>query len=90
MAEKTTVQRVLDIIADQIGERPDNISPAHEMQIDLNCDSLDLVEIMMAMETEFEIEIDDDQFIPLVTVQQVIDHIAEVVAGVTRPTGEPK
>lgn len=85
MAEKTIPERVLDIIAGQIGDVAANIAPGDELLNDLYCDSLDYVEIMMALETEFEIEIDDDQFLPLITVQQVINH----VAGICTPAGEP-
>lgn len=54
---------------------PEGIKPEHKLYADLMCDSLDIIEIMMALEEEFGIRIDDDEFMKLATVQQVIDHI---------------
>lgn len=71
----TIETRIKKLLAEQIGEHPDNISNTHELLAHLGFDSLDIVEIMMAMEQEFAIDIDDDQFIALKTVQQVIDHV---------------
>lgn len=78
MAEKTIQQSVINILAGQIGVSTDNIKPDQKLVSDLRRDSLDLVEILIELEVEFGIEIDDDQFITLTTVQQVIEHVAGI------------
>lgn len=71
-------QRILKIVAKTLDSNPATIQPEHELRQDIGCDSLDCVEIMMALENEFNIEIDDDKFATLKTVQQVIDYIVDV------------
>lgn len=53
-------QRVNRIIADQLFIKTDEIAPKHNLMIDLGADSLDLVEIIMALEEEFDMEIPDE------------------------------
>lgn len=79
MTTATLEQRVTKIIAEQVGIEPEQIKPESELAFDLGFDSLDLVEGAMHLEEEFKINIDDDQFIQLKTVQQVIDHVRELV-----------
>lgn len=71
-------QRILKVLAETLDSNPATIKPEHELKQDIGCDSLDCVEIMMALEEEFEIEIDDDKFEKLTTVQHVIDYVAGV------------
>ena len=71
-------KRVINVISNQIGESVDYVQPEKELKQDLNCDSLDCVEIMIGLEEEFNIELNDDAFLKLVTVQNVIDHILDV------------
>lgn len=78
----TIEARVKKIIAEQTGLAPDDIEHDHELVAGLGCDSLDIVELMMALESEFEINISDDAFCELKTVQQVIDHV-HTLKGVT-------
>lgn len=78
----TIEARVKKIIAEQTGLAPDDIEHDYELVAGLGCDSLDIVELMMALESEFEINISDEAFCDLKTVQQVIDHI-NTRAGVT-------
>lgn len=83
MSTNTLDQRVIRCIAEQLGDaEPHEIHPDHELAQDLGCDSLDIVELAMALEAEFDLRIDDERFGQLSTVQQVIDHVAEL-AGVT-------
>lgn len=71
-------QRILKVVSKTLGDNHGSLQPEHELKQDIGCDSLDCVEIMMALENEFEIEIDDDKFEKLTTVQDVIDYVAGV------------
>ncbi|HKI69095.1 MAG TPA: acyl carrier protein, partial [Verrucomicrobiae bacterium] len=53
MAEKTIEQRVKDIIVEQLGVKPDQVTPDAKFIEDLGADSLDTVELVMALEEEF-------------------------------------
>ncbi len=57
MAEKTIEQRVKDIIVEQLGVNPDQVTPEAKFIEDLGADSLDTVELVMALEEEFGHEI---------------------------------
>lgn len=54
------------------------LTTAQEFAGDLGCDSLDIVELAMHLEDEFGINIDDDRFAQLSTVQHVIDHVQQL------------
>lgn len=75
---KDNTARILKVIADNTGENEGNIKPHHSLTGDLQCDSLDCIEIMLGLEEEFGIEVDEDSFKKLRTVQQVIDYVADV------------
>jgi len=75
MAEKTIEQRVKDIIVEQLGVNADQVTPDAKFIEDLGADSLDTVELVMALEEEFECEIPDEQAEKINTVQQAIDYI---------------
>lgn len=75
---ETTRQRVIRVIAETLESNAENIKPEHDLRNDVGCDSLDCIEIMMGLETEFGIEIDDDQFEKHQTVQDVIGYVAGV------------
>lgn len=79
----TIENRIKKLLAEQTMLPPDSIQPDDELVAHLGCDSLDLVELVMALEEDFGIDIDDDEFIALKTVQQVIDHIQMLAEGVT-------
>ena len=57
----STFERVRGIIAERLGVDEDKIAMDSEFIADLNADSLDLVEVIMAMEQEFDLEIKDDE-----------------------------
>lgn len=71
-------ERTIRTIAEQTGIAPQCISDDHKLREELQCDSLDCVECMIALEEEFGIEIDEEEFEKLLTVQQVIDYITGV------------
>lgn len=70
-------ERVKKIIADQLGVEPENVTPEATFVEDLGADSLDIVELVMALEEEFGIEIPDEEAEKIVNVQNAIDHIEE-------------
>ncbi len=68
-------ERVIEIIADRLGVEKGDIVPEASFVDDLGADSLDLVELIMAMEEEFDIEIADEEAEKLKTVQDVLNYI---------------
>ena len=77
MAEKTIEQRIKDIIVEQLGVKPDQVVPAAKFIEDLGADSLDTVELVMALEEEFGIEVPDEQAEKLQSVGDVIKYVEE-------------
>lgn len=68
-------QRVKDIIVEQLGVEEDEVSTEASFIDDLGADSLDTVELVMAFEEEFNIEIPDEDAEGISTVQEAIDYI---------------
>ncbi|MES4786376.1 MAG: acyl carrier protein [Nitrospiraceae bacterium] len=66
--------RVKKIIAEQLGVDEDEVVPEASFVDDLGADSLDTVELVMALEDEFEMEIPDEQAEKITTVKQAIDY----------------
>jgi acyl carrier protein len=77
MAEKTIEQRVKDIIVEQLGVNANQVTPEARFIEDLGADSLDTVELIMALEEEFGIEVPDEQAEKLLTVGDVVKYIEE-------------
>ena len=69
-------QRVKQAVAEQLGLEVDSISNNASFMEDLGADSLDLVELVMAFENDFDITIPDDDSNRIVTVQSAIDYIS--------------
>ena len=67
--------RVKQIIVDQLGVAPEQVTPEASFIDDLGADSLDTVELVMALEEEFECEIPDEEAEKITTVQQAIDYV---------------
>ena len=67
--------KVIKIIVDQLGASADQVKPEASFVEDLGADSLDLTELIMAMEEEFDIEIADDDAQKIMKVQDAIDYI---------------
>jgi acyl carrier protein len=74
--EKIT-RRLKEIIAEQLGISEEEIVPEASFVDDLGADSLDLVELIMALEEEFEMEISDEDAEKIQTVQDAINYITE-------------
>ncbi|QDX80404.1 acyl carrier protein [Denitratisoma sp. DHT3] len=68
-------QRVKKIVADQLGVNEADIKNESSFVDDLGADSLDTVELVMALEEEFECEIPDEEAEKITTVQQAIDYV---------------
>jgi acyl carrier protein len=67
--------RVTSIIADQLGLSEDDIKPESKFIEDLGADSLDIVELIMAMEEEFQTEIPDEEAEKIRTVGDAIEYV---------------
>jgi acyl carrier protein len=67
--------KVKAIIADQLGVAEDEIKPTSSFIEDLGADSLDIVELVMAMEEEFEVEIPDEEAENIKTVADAVNYI---------------
>ncbi|MFZ5468986.1 MAG: acyl carrier protein [Myxococcota bacterium] len=75
MATTAIEGKVKSIIADQLGVGEDEIKPESSFIEDLGADSLDIVELVMAMEEEFEVEIPDEEAENIKTVGDAINYI---------------
>ena len=70
-------EKVKSIIVEQLGVDANEVTPEASFVDDLGADSLDTVELVMALEEEFETEIPDEDAEKITTVQQAIDYINE-------------
>jgi acyl carrier protein len=68
-------ERIIKIVAEQLGSGEDEITNESSFIDDLGADSLDTVELVMALEEEFDIEIPDDDAENIATVQAAIDYV---------------
>ncbi len=68
-------ERVKKIVVEQLGVGEDQVTPEASFVDDLGADSLDTVELVMALEEEFDTEIPDEEAEKITTVQQAIDYI---------------
>ena len=75
MSDKSIEARVKDIIVDQLGVNADQVTTEAKFVEDLGADSLDTVELVMALEEEFGTEIPDDEAEKITTVQLAIDYV---------------
>ena len=70
-------ERIVKIISEQLGKDESEISMSSNFIEDLDADSLDTVELVMALEEEFEIDIPDEAAEKITTVQSAVDFISE-------------
>jgi acyl carrier protein len=75
MSNDELVQKVKDLIAESLGVKKSEVVSAASFIDDLNADSLDIVELVMTIEKEFDIEIPDDEAEKIRTVQDAVDYI---------------
>jgi acyl carrier protein len=78
VADKEQVfDKVKEIIVDQLGVEEDQVTMEASFIEDLGADSLDIVELIMALEEEFGLEIPDDEAEKISTVSDAVDYIRE-------------
>ena len=80
MSSEEVFERVKKIIIEQLGVTENTITLEASFVDDLGADSLDIVELVMALEEEFDIEIPDNDAEKVVSVGDVVDYIKEHVA----------
>ena len=68
-------ERVKNIVAEQLGVKLEEVTNESSFVDDLGADSLDTVELVMALEEEFECEIPDEEAEKITTVQQALDYV---------------
>ncbi|MFO7817742.1 MAG: acyl carrier protein [Thermodesulfobacteriota bacterium] len=68
-------EKINEIVVEQLGVTSEQVKPEAKFVEDLGADSLDLTELIMAMEEEFGIEIDDEKAQEILTVQDAIKYI---------------
>jgi len=71
-------KEMIDIIVEQLSVERDKVVPQASFVDDLGADSLDLVELIMAMEEKFDIEIPDEDAEKIVTVQDAVDYVSKL------------
>lgn len=75
-----TEQKVLKVVADQMGLRLEEVTPKSLLMSDLGADSLDEIELIMALEEEFRIELADDVFrVDHDEIDYTVEHVINVV-----------
>ena len=76
MTKDEIFEKVKDIIVDQLGADPDQVTMNASFRDDLEADSLDLVELIMAFEEEFGGEISDEEAQQITTVGEAVNYLA--------------
>ena len=77
MTESATLEKLQTIVSNQLGIDKNKVVVSADFTKELGADSLDVVELVMAFEEEFEIEIDDEVAGDMSTVQDALDYIIE-------------
>ncbi|MGF1604117.1 MAG: acyl carrier protein [Thermosynechococcaceae cyanobacterium] len=80
MSDSATFEKVKSIVAEQLSVDAAQVVPEASFQNDLSADSLDVVEMVMALEEEFDIEIPDEDAEGITTVQKAVDYIDKKAA----------
>lgn len=77
MSQEEIFQKVQKIVCEQLGVDESEVKPEASFANDLGADSLDTVELVMALEEEFDIEIPDEAAEGIATVQAAVDYISQ-------------
>ena len=80
MSDAEILEKVKKIVIEQLSVEASTVTPQANYANDLGADSLDTVELVMALEEEFDIEIPDEAAEQITTVQQAVDYINNKVA----------
>lgn len=75
MSDKTNEARIKDIIVEQLGVNEDQVTAEAKLMEDLGADSLDAVELVMAIEEEFGIEVPDDEAEKLTSMGDILTYV---------------
>lgn len=79
--DRSKVEEIVKkVVAENLGAPMDKIQSTSHIQEDLGADSLDVVELVMALEEEFEMEITDEDAETLMKVEQIVDFISDALA----------
>jgi acyl carrier protein len=81
VSERPLYRRLLDLTADVLDLTAGQVTPDTEFANDLGVDSLDLVELVEALEAEFAIKIDDEELAEITTVGEAYDLVAGKIAA---------
>ncbi len=81
MTKDEIFAKVRKIVADQLEKPESDVTPEANFANDLEADSLDTVELVMALEEEFDIEIPDEDAEGILTVQATVDYISNKLAA---------
>ncbi|MEM7579544.1 MAG: acyl carrier protein [Mastigocoleus sp.] len=81
MSQAEIFDKVKSIVTEQLSVEADTVKPQSNFADDLGADSLDTVELVMALEEEFDIEIPDEAAEKITTVQEAVDYINNQVAA---------
>jgi len=76
MSKQEILDRVKKVVVEKLGVKEDEVKETSSFQEDLGADSLDTVELVMGLETEFDIEIPDDDVNSMRTVGDAVEYIA--------------
>ncbi len=77
MTKDEIIKKVKEITSEQLGVDESQITPEAKFIDDLGADSLDIVELVMALEEEFNLEISDEEAEKLIAVQKVVDYLED-------------
>lgn len=81
MSQEEIFEKVQKIVSEQLGVEADQVKPQASFANDLGADSLDTVELVMALEEEFDTEIPDEDAENIATVQDAVTYISKKVAA---------
>ncbi|MBD2567379.1 acyl carrier protein [Anabaena lutea] len=81
MSQADIFDKVKKVVIEQLDVESEKVVPSANFVNDLGADSLDIVELVMALEEEFELEIPDEAAEKILTVQEVVDYINSNVAA---------
>jgi acyl carrier protein len=73
-------KKIMDIIANQLGVDKEMVTPEANVVDDLGADSLDVVELVMALEEAFDLEIPDEEAEKIRTVKDIIEYLGKTVS----------
>ena len=74
------LEKVKMILSNQFDVEEDSITPETNIADDLNADSLDVVDMLMSLEDEFDVEIEQTEAMNIRTVQEAVDYLEKLVA----------